>query len=446
MTHTNEKNASEDDEYIVNNSSEITVGETVGWTDKILSSLPAFKSRNYTLYFIGQLISMVGTWLQIVAEGWLIFQLSHSAFYVGLSAAASTLPSLFLSLIGGVIVDRFPKKKVILITQACSMILAFLLGILTITNNITVWHIIILAFLLGIVQAVDIPARQAYVSELVDDKKLLSSAIALNSTIYNSARVIGPTIAGLLITIFGLGMAFIFNGISYIAVITALLFIKTKVLIPKVHPNPLKAIREGLSYAFSHPTIKSLLMATAIISTFGWSYSTLMPVIASDVFHLDAAGLGYLYAATGIGALLATMLISAYSHKLNPYLFIIGCDLLFAIGLLFFTLTTSVYLAYIFLFIVGFSLVGTFAMTNTTIQHSVSDHMRGRVMSIYALSFMGLAPLGNFEIGYVAEKFGSQFAIQISAVVIFIFGIYSYMSLKEVKNDQEVYNKKNISL
>jgi MFS family permease len=386
---------------------------------------------------------MIGTWLQIVAEGWLIFQLSHSAFYVGLSAAASTIPSLFLSLIGGVIVDRFPKKRILFITQGSSMVLAFILGILTITNVVTVWHIIFLAFLLGIIQAVDITARQAYVVELVEDKKSLSSAIALNSTIYNSARVVGPTIAGVLITVFGLGMAFIFNSLSYIAVIIALIFIKTKSATSHVHHNPFKAIHEGLQYAFSHPTIKSLLVSTVFISVFGWSYSTLMPVVANDIFKLNAAGLGYLYAATGIGALLATIIISAFSHRMSPYIFIVGGNILFGVGLLLFTLTTSVYIAYLFLFIVGFSLVGMFAMVNTTIQHAVSDHMRGRVMSIYALSFMGFAPLGNFEIGYVAEKYGSEIAIRISAIVVLLFGFYFYKSLDKVKSEQKIYNIKH---
>ncbi|MCX6732753.1 MAG: MFS transporter [Candidatus Roizmanbacteria bacterium] len=438
-------NESEEDQYIVNESSEINVGETIGWTDKLLSSLHAFKSRNYTLYFIGQLISTIGSWLQIVAEGWLIFQLSRSAFYVGLSAAASTLPALFLSLIGGVIVDRFPKKKVIMVTQTCSMILAFILGILTVTNLITVWQIILLAFLLGIVQAIDIPARQAYVSELVDDKKLLSSAIALNSTIYNSARVVGPTVAGLLIAGFGLGMAFLLNGFSYIAVIIALYFIKTKVVPLKVHASPRKAIQEGLNYAFSHPTIKTLLMSTVMISIFGWSYSTLMPVIAHDIFNMNASGLGYLYAATGIGALFATVMISAYSHKISPYIFIIGGNILFAIMLIFFTFTRNVYIAYFFLFVIGFSLVGMFAMINTTIQHAVSDNMRGRVMSIYTLSYLGFAPIGNFEIGYVAEKWGPGFAIRISAFIVLLMGLYFYKNLKQVKKAQMKYDETHLA-
>ncbi len=438
------EDSSDDEQYIVNQSSEISAGESEGWASKILSSLPAFKSRNYSLYFIGQLISMIGTWLQVVAEGWLIFQLSHSALYVGISAAASNLPSLFLSLIGGVIIDRFSKKKIIIITQAASMMLAFILGILTITHLVAVWHIILLALLLGIVQAVDIPARQAYMSELVDDKKLLASAIALNSTIYNSARIVGPTIAGLLIAFFGLGMAFISNGISYIAVIIALLFIKTKPVPPRIHMNPIKSILEGVHYSFSHPTIKSLLISTAFIPIFGWSYSTLMPVVANEIFHLNAAGLGYLYAAGGLGALLSTIIISLYSHKMSPYLFIVGGNILFAVALILFTFTNSVYMAYLYLFIIGFGIVGMFAMVNTTIQYAVTDHMRGRVMSVYVLFFIGFAPVGSFGIGYAADIWGSEMAIRVSAIISLLFGLYFYKTLSRVKKEQELYDKRNL--
>jgi MFS family permease len=433
---------SKQDESFIQDSPEVTLGETVGWTDKILSSLPAFKSRNYTLYFIGQLISMIGTWLQIVAEGWLIFQLSHSAYYVGLSTAASMVPSLFLSLIGGVIADRYPKKRVILITQSLAMTLAFTLGILTITHTVTVWHIIFLAFLLGIVQAVDITTRQSYVVELVNDKKLLPSAIALNSTIYNGARVIGPTIAGLLISSFGLGMAFILNGISYIAVITALLFIHTNPVTSSVHQGTLKAIKEGVHYAFAHPTIKSLLVSTVFMSVFGWSYSTLMPVIAENVFHLNAAGLGYMYAATGVGALLGTVLISSYGNRINANIFIAGGNILFTLGLIAFSFTQSIFVAYILLFIVGFSLVSMFATVNTTIQHCVVDQMRGRVMSIYALAFMGLAPLGSFSIGYAADHLGPSLAIRIGASIALLYGIYYTYNIPSVKKAQALYDGK----
>ena len=408
-----------------------------------LSAFPAFQSANYSLYFAGQLISTIGSWLQIVAQGWLIFQLSHSAFYVGLSAAAATIPALFLSLIGGVIIDRFSKKKILLVTQIVAMVLAFILGILTITNSITVWQIIFLSLLSGIVLAVDVPTRQAYVSELVNDRKSLASAIALNSTIYNSARIIGPVVAGALISLFGIGMAFIFNGLSYIAVVIALYFIKTVHSPPHIHPSPVKAIVDGLHYAFSHPTIRFLLLSTVAVSIFGWSYSTLLPVVASDIFHLDVTGLGYLYASTGLGALLATFIISAHSHRINPYVFIIGGNIMFALMLLLFTYITSPYLAYITLFFIGFFLVGMFAATNASIQHAVPDYMRGRVLSIYTLFYLGFAPLGNYEIGFVAEKYGSEIAIRVSAIVVLLFGFYFYKSLDTVKAEQEIYDTKH---
>jgi len=327
------------------------------------------------------------------------------------------------------------------------MILAFALGILTITNTITVWHIILLGFLLGIVQAVDIPARQAYVPEMLDEnKQLLSSAIALNSTIYNGARVIGPTIAGLLIAFFGLGMAFIFNGISYIAVLIALYFIKTKAIVPQVHQSAIKAIREGLRYSFSHPTIKSLLIMSAFISMFGWSYMTLMPVVAHEVFKQNAAGLGYLYAAMGMGALLTTIIISAYSQKIDAYKYILGQLFIFVVGLFLFSIAPTVILAYVFLFIIGFSLVGLFAMANTTIQHAVEVNMRGRVMSIYALAFMGTAPLGNFLIGYMADLFGSQMAIRICAIAVFLYGLYFYKNLGTLQRRQNYYEQRSTAL
>jgi len=412
-----------DEDYIISESAEISVGENISWTDKIASSFPAFKSQNYKLFFFGQLISLVGTWLQIVAEGWLVFQLTHSAFYVGLDAAAATVPSLFLSLFGGVIVDRYPKKKILIFTQTASMILAFILGILAVLGIVQVWQIILLSFLLGLVNAIDIPARQAILPELVEDKGLLTSAVALNSGIFNAARVVGPTIAGILIAFFGSGIAFILNGVSYIAVIIALYFIKTPDVVTNNHIHPITAIKEGLRYVYHHELIRSLIILSSVTAIFGWSYSTLMPVIAQNIFHLDAKGLGYLYAVTGVGALLSTFIISAYSNKIKSSIFILGGIFIFSIFLIIFSLTTNVYLAALCLFFIGLGLVLQFSMINNLIQHAVDNSMRGRVMSIYALSFMGLFPLGNFEIGYIAEKFGVEFAIRLSAFIVLIFGL-----------------------
>ncbi len=422
----------ESDQFIVDESPEICVGEEINWGNKIMAAFPALKSRNYQLYFAGQLISLTGTWLQIVAEGWLVFTLTNSAFFVGLDAAMATLPTLLFSLFGGVIVDRYPKKKILFFTQSSAMVLALILGMLTVLKIVNVWEVITLSFLLGMVNAVDSPARQAYVVELVEDKSTLSSAIALNSGMFNAARVIGPTIAGILIAITGTGMAFILNGISYIAVIIALVFINTAETIMQHDLNPLQAIKEGVVYTLNHPTIRLLLILSGIVSIFGWSYSTLMPVIATQIFHFGATGLGYLYAAGGFGALLGTFLISAFSHKIRPSIYIVGGNFLFIIGLLLFTFTSHPILAAITLFFTGLGLVSQFSMTNSTIQHSVEDKMRGRVMSLYTLVFIGFGPFGNLEIGYMAEHFGTEFAIRLNVIVVLVFAIYLWFNRKKI--------------
>lgn len=432
MAHQVDTSRTSEEDYLINESAEIAVGESVGWSDRILSAFPALKSRNYFLYFLGQLVSLVGTWLQIVAEGWLVFELTHSAFYVGLDAAAATIPTLFLSLFGGVIVDKFPKKKILIFTQAASMVLAFILGLMTVSNVINVWYVITLAFLLGIVNAIDSPARQSYVVELVDDKKYLASAIALNSGMFNTARVIGPTVAGLLIAAFGSGIAFILNGLSYIAVIIALMQINTTDRVTHSNLHPIEAIKQGLQYAFSHTTIRLLLVIASVVSIFGWSYGTLMPVIATDIFHLNASGLGYLYAVAGTGALLGAIFISSFSHRFNSLSIIIGGNILFSFCLFLFTFTANIYLGSFLLFLIGFGLVAQFSTNNTVLQHVVDDSMRGRVMAIYTISFIGLAPIGNFEIGWVAEKFGTELAIRSSALIVLVFGIYLFSVRRKI--------------
>jgi MFS family permease len=417
---------------IESESPELSVGENVGWWDHVKNAFPAFNSRNYQLYFAGQLVSLVGTWLQIVAEGWLVFQLTGSAFYVGLDAAAATVPSLFLSLIGGLIVDRYPKKIIIMCTQSASMILAFTLGVLAVTHVVTVWEIIVLAFGLGIVNAIDSPARQAYVTELIDNKGSLASAIALNSGVFNAARVIGPSIAGLLIAAVGTGMAFILNGVSYIAVIIALHFITTPLTIAHIHANPVTAIKDGLRYAYNHTVIRTLIILAGVVSIFGWSYSTLMPVIATRTFHVTAAGLGYMYAAAGLGALTGTIIISAFSRKINRINFILTGTMVFATALILFTFVSNVPIALVLLFAIGTGLVSQFAMINTVIQHEVEDSMRGRVLSLYTFVFIGLSPLGSLGIGWAAERFGSQLSMRVSAAVVLMLGVYLFVNRRRI--------------
>ena len=413
--------------FLLEENPELSVGEDIGWLEKIGSAFPALQNQNYKKYFAGQLISLIGTWMQIVAQGWLVLHMTNSAFQIGLVAALGTLPSLFFTLFGGVIVDQFPKLKILLWTQVAAMLLALLLGVVTLVGIVEVWHIAAIAFLLGLVNAVDAPARQSFLSEMVT-KDQLSSAIALNSSVFNAARVIGPSIAGLLIALVGTGSAFIVNAVSYLAVIAALLSmnVKTPVPIEKIHP--LKAIQEGLHYSYSHPIIRTLIIFTGVTSVFGWSYTTMMPIIARDTFHLGASGLGYLYAAVGLGSLLATLLISLFSKKISPIVFIIGGNALFSVSIFLFTYTSTLHYALPLLFLSGLGLLSQFAMMNTTIQSLVKSEFRGRVMSIYILMFIGLTPFGNFEIGWLSEAMGTDVAIRIGAIIVLLFGqlIFAY--------------------
>lgn len=403
---------------------------------------PAFESKNYQYYFIGQLISQIGSWLQIVSEGWLVLQLTNSALMIGLVAASATMPSLLFSLFGGVIVDRFNKKKLMYITQASAMVLAFTVGILTITHLINVWEIAFFAFLLGVVSAIDNPARQAFVYEMVGQEKM-TSAIALNSGMFNTARVIGPSLAGILIAITGVGGAYMINAFSYIASLIALYLIVPIVQKKTENIHPIEAVKQGISYTWSHPVIRSLIILTAVISIFGWSYSTLMPYIAKNIFHQGAAGLGYLYAASGLGAVVATIFVSTFSHKINPLVFIIGGNSLFALSIIGFSFVHSIYPAYFFLFLAGVGLLAEFAVLNARIQHLVEDKFRGRVLSVYLLVFIGLFPVGNFQIGFVSEHWGVQNAIRLGAVVVLAAGLGALALRQKVARAHEEYISKN---
>lgn len=418
-----------EEKYIIDESAEIS---GVGFEGKILKLFPAFKNRNYKIYFAGQLISLVGTWLQIVAEGWLVFELTHSAFWVGVIAALTTLPTLLFSLFGGVIVDRLPKKRIILFSQTGLMFIALVWGILTVLGIIEIWQIAVFAFLLGTINAIDMPARHAFVYEMVG-KDLSSSAVALNSGAFNLARIIGPGIAGFLIAFWGPGITFILNGVSYVAAILALLFVHTKIEVSRIHSNPIKALKEGIVYSFSQESIRILLFFTAVVSVFGWSYGTVLPVIAKETFHTDATGLGFLYSYVGVGAIFATIVVSAFSAKKNSLFFILGGNTLFAVSMFLFTFTNNLLLAFPFLFLGGLGILTQFSVMNTSIQNLTEDRFRGRVMSIYLLMFVGLFPVGNFQVGFLSEHFGTDFALRFGAVVTFVFGVFIFLIRKRIQ-------------
>jgi MFS family permease len=399
---------------------------------KILKLFPAFRHRNYRYYFLGQLVSMMGTWLQAVAQGWLVWQLTNSAYMVGVIAALGFLPTLLFGIFGGVMVDWFNRKKLIQATQLLSMILALTLGVLTILGFVNLWVVGLFAFLLGIVNAIDMPARQAFTIELVGQDHL-PSAIALNMGTFNTARVIGPAIAGLLIAFFGTGPAFILNGLSFIGPLIALHRIKVQPTeITRTHNNPLLSIWNGMKYTFSHKYIRNLLLFSAITSIFGWSYATILPVIAQNVFHKDASGLGMLYSAAGVGAIVGTVFISYYHSKFQVDKLILGGSFTFIIAIALFSIVENFILALPLLFFAGLGLSVQMAMINSTIQFHVKHNLRGRVMGLYSLFFVGMQPIGSFQVGLLTEYYGPHFAIGYGAIIIVLAALIMFFTLPKL--------------
>lgn len=401
--------------------------------NKFFRAFPAFRHRNYQLYFTGQLISLIGTWLQIVALGWLVLEITQSAFQVGLVSGLSMLPILLFSLFGGVIVDRFDKKRILVFTQTFLMIFAFILGILTVLKIINLYEIYTLAFLAGSISALDAPARQSFVIEMVG-RESLSSAIALNAGIFNGARVLGPAVAGVIIALFGTGGAFLLNSASFLAVIFALLLINVKSVLPSIHPHPIEALKEGLHYSLTHQSIRALLIFSALTSIFGWSYTAILPFIIQKEYHLGVSSLGFFYGSAGIGALAGTAVVSAFSKRVKPTTFILVGSILTIAGLIIFTFTQTLLTAMPFLFLTGFGLLLQFSTVNSSLQHIVANNIRGRVMSLYTLAFMGMLPIGSVLIGFITEKFSSDFAIRANTVIMIFLCFYIYSTRGKINS------------
>ncbi len=380
----------------------------------------ALRHRNFRLFWWGQLFSLAGTWMQMAAQGWLVYRLTDSAFYLGLVGFARYFPVLLFSLIGGVVADRLPKRDLILLTQLVAMIQAFLLAGLTATGAIQIWQIIALSALLGLVNAFDTPARQAFIVEMVGKEDLMN-AIALNSSVFNSARIVGPLLAGVLVPTVGETGCFFLNGISFLAVLIGL----WRIDVLSLSQAPLEGgessiwlqLKEGLSYARRNATLLTLLALVGISSLFGLPYTTLMPAFARDVLGVGATGYGALLAAVGLGALSgALFLASRGSDWLKGRLFTLG-NLLFPLGVLAFSLARSFVLSEILLVLVGFGFVLQNATANTLLQTIAKEGFRGRVMSLHALAFIGLSPIGDLQAGTVAHLAGVPLAVSLGALV-----------------------------
>ncbi len=394
------------------------------------NTFAALKFPNYKLWFIGQLASLVGTWMQSTAQGYLVYQLTGSAAYLGYVGFAAGLPTWVLSLFGGVISDRMSRRKLLMITQSISMTLAFVLAILTFTGWVRPWHIIILAFFLGINNAFDAPTRQSFVRELVD-RESMGNAIALNSAMFNSATAVGPAIAGLAYAAFGPGICFTINGVSYIAVLIALSMMQFAPFIaPTTRMDPVHDMKVGISYVFHNKTILILIGMLAVTSIFGLSYTTLIPAWAVDVLHGNSVTNGWLQSSRGAGALVAALMIASLISTMRKGKMLTLGSLLFPVLLIAFSFIRSVPLSLITLVFIGWSYIIYVNLTNNLVQHIVPDELRGRVMSIYTLVMLGMSPIGSLLAGSLADHLGTPTAVLILASVQLFFALFLFFFTK----------------
>lgn len=383
----------------------------------------ALQYPNYRLWFGGQTVSLFGTWMQGTAQAYLIFDLTKSPLYLGYIGFAYGVPSWLFMLFGGAIADRFPRRNIILYAQIAMMILAFVLAGLTFTGLVQPWHIIVLAFLLGCANAFDAPARQAFVTELVD-RKDLTNAIALNSSMINAATVIGPTVAGLTYAAFGPAWCFTINGLSFIAVIIALLLMDLAPFQPVDRAlSILREIKEGLGFAFRTPTIRTLIINLGILSLFGLGFVTLLPVWAVDVLGGDATTNGFLHTARGLGALSGALLIASISQIYPKGRLFTIATFVMPIFLLLFSFTRILPASFITMLGAGWGFMVIINLSNTLVQTNVSDELRGRVMGIFTFTFFGLMPIGSLLNGAIADQIGAPVTVQINALFLLIAAI-----------------------
>ncbi|MDP3910793.1 MAG: MFS transporter [Gemmatimonadales bacterium] len=377
----------------------------------------AFAHRNFRLFLFGQTVSLTGTWMQSIAQGWLVLQLTNSPFYVGLVSALGSLGVLLFTLYAGVIADRTDKRRTVIITQTLQMLQAFALAALVWSGHVTTGSVMALAAFLGVVSAFDIPTRQAFIFEMVGKEDLMN-AIALNTSIFNLTRVLGPVLAGFLIGAQGVAVCFFLNGVSYLAVIGSLLAMRLPPWTPTVAVGSAwEGFREVVAYLRSDRRASTLVVLTAIISIFGFPYLVLMPVFARDVLRVGAAGYGLLSAAVGIGAVAGALTVAVFSARIRKGRTLVGAGMLFGTLLAVFALSRSFAVALGVLVLVGAAMIVNNALTNTLLQTHVPDHLRGRVMGFYSFMFVGMAPLGAFQAGVVAERFGAPVAVGLGGAV-----------------------------
>ncbi len=384
----------------------------------------ALQHRNFQLFFAGQLVSLIGTWMQSTAQLWLVYRLTNSAALLGVFGFANQIPILLLASIGGYVGDRYNRHRGVIATQTAAMILAFVLAALTLSGAIHDARgaavIIFIAFLVGIVNAFDVPIRQAFLVQMVG-KEDLPNAIALNSSIFNGARVVGPAVAGFAIAWIGEGWCFFLNGVSFLAVIIALLAMRLTAVERKPSTeSPLRSLMQGFHFAMSDLPIRSALLLLGWLSLLGLQYAVFLPIFASDIFHGGARGLGLLMSSAGVGAVLGALHFAARTEFKGLARWIAGTSAMCGIGLVLFSQSRVFWVSMAVLFGVGFSATVQMAATNTIVQSRVPDELRGRIMAVYATMFMGVQPIGSLLAGGVAKRIGAPYTLAIFGLLVMV--------------------------
>jgi MFS family permease len=398
------------------------------WPD----ALRALRHRNYQLFFSGQLISLIGTWMDQVAESWLVYRLTGSSLLLGTVAFAGQIPVFLLAPLGGIVADRYNRRTILVMTQSTMMVLAFILAIITLTHVVQVWHVIVLAALMGVVNAFDIPTRQAFVLDMVAREDMVN-AIALNSSMFNGARVIGPAIAGIVVAVIGEGWCFFANAVSFIAVITGLLMMRIERPRLTLEGSPIENIKEGFRFVAGTGPIRALMLLLGLVSFTAIPYAVLMPVFADQILHGGARALGILMGASGFGALCGAVTLAMRKTIQGLGLWVgVACSG-FGVALILFSLSKIFWLSVVLLVPVGFCVMLQMASSNTLIQSMVPDALRGRVMAVYSMMFMGMAPLGAMAAGSVAHGIGAPITVAIGGAVSIVGGLLFAMRLPRLR-------------
>lgn len=404
-----------------------------------------FKSlehRNYRLYFSGQSISLVGTWMQRMAVSWLVYKTTNSAFMLGAAAFASQIPTLILSPYAGVITDRYNRYKILLITQVAAMIQAVILAILVLSNSFEIYQIIFLSICLGIINAFDTPSRQSLIVDLVDNKEDLPNAIALNSSMMNLGRLLGPAIAGVLLMSFGEGFCFLINATSFIAVLSSLLLIKVpNKKIEKKEKNVLQDFKDGYKYLNDSPNLKVTILMIGLLGFLVMPYNTLIPIFAKDIFSGDASTFGWLNSFSGLGALIGAIYLASFGNKIDLKKVLLVFTLILGISLTVFSFNRNFILSLFLSMFCGLGMMSQFTVSNILIQTTVSNEMRGRVSSFYLMAVMGMQPFGSFFIGALANHIGADKTVFIQGIICLTIGLFY---LRYLKSDLYTKHKETI--